>query len=220
VTSEANQYAIEQSKLRNEAGVLPEGRDIKIDPPTREVLAVNPEVYKDVEPMLFRGFLYTSAVINGVLFVFKSLNHNEFERIGLYGGLISNNHAAIRKHYDLFLAYGVYMVDGVNVLRNRDENIQDLVGLFRSLEDSVRSKIIFELSEINRRASRAVLLVEGYMLETASRLRWAQLRGLDLTSTAVTGVDGTALLGMNWGQFTWRALNHFEDEREIAEREW
>jgi hypothetical protein len=76
------------------------------------------------------------------------------------------------------------------------------------------------LGEINRRASVAVHVTEAYALEVQSRYRWLQLKGMDLTSVAATGCDGTQRLGMNTAQQVWRAFNNIEDRNEGWEREW
>jgi hypothetical protein len=57
-------------------------------------------------------------------------------------------------------------------------------------------------------------------MEAYSRFRWVQLKGLDLSSTAVTGIQGSSTLGLNWAQLVWRALNSYDDQREEAERNW
>lgn len=220
-------YTREQAKLRQKPGAPATSpdeemeEDLNIEVP-QGMPEINPAIFRDVEPLLFRGFLYTPAVVNDTPIVFKSLNHHEFELLGLMGGDFQKNisHKALQKQFDLFLAFGVLMIDGVSVLPNRDEHMRDIAETFGGINDSVRRKIIFHLSEINRRASKAVVLSEIYALESQSRLRWAQFRSTDLMSPSVTGFAGTELLGMNWGQLIWRAVNHFEDQREVAEREW
>src|ERR1700733_9117926 len=86
-----------------------EGDDFHIDVPKEGPPEVNPEVYKDVEPLLFRGFLHVSAEINGVPFVFKSLNHHEFMLLTLMAPLDSRKAEAY--FYSTFLASGVFLVD-------------------------------------------------------------------------------------------------------------
>lgn len=213
-------YESEQAALRRKYDGGKEGDEFSLEAP-QAVAEVNPELFKDVEPLLFRGFVYAPAEINGVSFVFKSLNHHELEMLGFLGSVKEGlSRKALQKHYNLFLAYGVLIIDGVNVLPHRDEALPDLVKFFEDLGDQPRRKVIYNLSEINRRANRAVILSEAYCMESTSRLRWAQLKGLNLMSTAVTGFAGTQTLGMNWGQLTWRALNYFDDLREENEREW
>lgn len=207
MTGAAQRYEQEQAQYKE---------PIRIEPPKQ--VEVNPQILKDVEPMLFRGFLHVSVEINGVSFVLKSLNHHEFELLQLL--VDPSDQRGVRRFYNHFLAYGVLMVDGVNILPDRDQYIPEIVNLFSSLDERVRRRIIRHMSEVNRRASRAVVLTEVYSLETTSRLRWSQHHKVDLTSPAVTGFAGTQNLGMNWAQLTWRAVNYYEDQREVIEREW
>jgi len=210
-------YLEEQGKLQAELdGEAPDDLHIEIpkDP------EVDPRVYRDVEALLYRGFIYVPAEINDVAFVFKSLNQHEFDLIQMTLGHKSGDAAGMRKFYNLFLAYGVLMVDGSIILSDRDRWLPDIAKLFDGLGSQARTKVIRHMSEINRRASAAVTLTEAYTMEVSSRFRWAQLRGIDLAQPSLTGIRGTEYLGLNWAQLTWRALNSFEDMRDISEREW
>jgi hypothetical protein len=211
-------YDDTQAKLRQKYDGETDEEDLELELPP-EIPEVNPEIYRDVEPLLFRGFLHVAAEINGVSFVFKSLNHHEFEMLSLMVPT-DGTRKGLQKFYAHFLAHGVFMVDGVNVLADRDQHIAEIVRFFESSSEGANNTIIRHLSEINRRSNRAVILTEAFAIETLSRLRWAQTQGVDLTSMAVTGIQGTQSLGMNWAQLTWRAVNHYEDLREQAEREW
>ena len=205
-------YEVEQAKLKAEY----DGKDIHVTVP--QEAEVNPEVYKDVEPMLFRGFLTVAANINDVHFVFKSLNHHEFDLLRFSGSLKEDQ--ASDEFWDTFLAYGVFMVAGVNILPEREKWLPKIASTFTAFPKEARTNIIRHVSEVNRRASNAVGLTEAYAMETVSRYRWLQLKGLDLTGTSVSGIDGTHRLGLNWAQQLWRAINHAEDRNEQQEREW
>ncbi len=206
-------YEQEQAKLRKQH----DGEPIHIDVPRAP--EVRPEVYRDVEALLFRGFLTVPANINGVLFVFKSLNQHEFEQLRFLGG--GEEHAEpTAKFWDMFLAYGVFLVDGANILPHRDDALPKLAESFAQFQRAARQKIIRHLSEVNRRASNAITLTEAYAMENYSRFRWGQLQGLDLMRPSVTGIAGTELLGMNWGQLLWRAINYYEDLHQRSEQDW
>lgn len=205
-------YEQEQELLRRKA----EGSEIRIDPPKDP--EVNPEVYRDVLPMLFRGFLTLPAIIGEAVFVFKSLNHHEFGLLQLMG--VMGNPTPAYKQLDMLLAFNVFMVDGQNILIERDRWLPKLVEMFGELDRKPKERIIRQMSEINRRANNAVLLTECYATEAYSRFRWAQLNGIDLCSPTVTGVPGTERLGMNWAQLTWRAVNYYDDLHDTSEREW
>ncbi len=189
--------------------------DLNIDVSSND-LQVDPKVWRDCESLLYRGFIAVKGDINGVPFIFKSLNHHEFEHIQWIAG-----NAQQDRFYNIFLAYGVFMVEGENVLANRSEWVNQLDEEFFSvLPLPAKNKMVRYLSEINRRASNAVTLTEAYATERSSRFKWAQLQGIDLMSPTCTGVAGTETLGLNFAQLVWRALNHFEDLRDVAEREW
>ena len=205
-------YAQEQAALMRKH----EGKDqIRIEPPREP--EVNPEVYRDVMPMLFRGFLTVSAKIGGATFVFKSLNHHEFGMLQLMG--VMDKDAGYRQ-WDMLLAYNVLMIDGQNVLIERERWVPKIIETFGQMDHKPKQHIIRHMSEINRRANNAVHMSECYSLEVYSRYRWAQLQGIDLCSTTTTGFPGTERLGLNWAQLTWRAINYYEDMRESHEREW
>lgn len=208
-------YEEEQSRLQQTVDGTADDLHITAPKPPE----VNPEVYRDVEPLLFKGFLHIAAEINGVSFVFKSMNHHEYEMLGLVARP-GTTRKSIQKFYATFLSYGVFMVDGQNILVDRERSLPEVVQLFESMDSGPLDKVVQQMSDLNRRASRAVALSEAYSYETYSRLRWAQIQGSDVTSTSITGIQGTSSLGMNWGQFTWRAVNHYEDQKEMAEREW
>lgn len=209
-------YAEEQEKLRRE---LEGGAADEIHITAPKDPEVDPKVYRDVEPLLFKGFLTVSAEINGVYFVFKSLNQHEFELLRLSGGVRATGELS-EKFWDLFLAYGVFMIDGQNILPERERFLPKIAETFAAFPRDAKQRVIRHMSEVNRRATNAVTLTEAYFTESYSRFRWGQLKGLDLTATAVTGVFGTERLGMNWAQLVWRALNYYEDRNDQIEREW
>jgi hypothetical protein len=196
---------------------LPDGElapeDIRIQPPREP--EVNPVIYRDVEGLLFRGFLLVSADINREAFVFKSLNHREFETLHwATGGRIDE------RYYNRFIAHCVFMVAGQNILADRAQWMPELEALFSSMPSSARTKIVRYLSEVNRRAYDAVTMTEAYQMEKVSRFRWAQYRTIDMMSSSTTGVAGSGQLGLNYAQLIWRALNYYDDLREDSERQW
>lgn len=212
--SVASSYEDQQAELQK----MEDGGDgIRIEAPKEP--EVNPEVYKDVEPLLYRGFLTQSVSMNGVDFVFKTLNHHEFELLRL-GTNFDPKKPIQQKFWNRFLAYGVFMVDGVNILPDRDHWVPKIAKMFEDLQVTVRNRIVRYQSELNRRAANAVTLTECYAMERQSRYRWLQVQGIDMTSSGLTGISGTDRLGMNWAQLMWRALNSIEDIKRTVEQEW
>lgn len=193
--------------------------DIRIPAPKEP--EVDPRIYRDVESLLFRGFLVLPATINDVQFVFKSINHREYEYLQWMSGpvgLVTGK--SIDRYYKAFMAYGVFMVEGQNILPDRDVWVPQLEEMFSALPGGAKAKIVQYLSEVNQKASDAVILTEAYQIESYSRYRWHQLKGLDLMTSSSTGIRGTQSLGLNYAQLAWRALNLYEDMKDGAEREW
>lgn len=193
--------------------------DIRIPAPREP--EVDPRIYRDVESLLFRGFLVLPAAINNVQFVFKSINHREYEYLQWMTGPVGSvTGKSIDRYYRSFMAYGVFMIDGQNILRDRETWVPQLEEMFAALPAGAKAKIVQYLSEVNQKASDAVILTEAYQIESYSRYRWHQFKGLDLMSPSSTGIAGTTNLGLNYAQLVWRALNQYEDMKDSAEREW
>jgi len=192
--------------------------EVKITPP--KAPEVNPEVYENTVALIQRGFLTAFAELNGIPFVFKSLNHHEFDLIRLMTGLSPSSQTVPPRFWDVFLAHMVLFVDGHNVLAERSRHLSEIANTFREIPNLARIRLIRQLSELNRKASQATLLVEAYASESYSRWRWAQVYGMDLTSPAATGIAGTESLGLSYAQLSWRAINHYEDLRDQNEAEW
>jgi len=176
---------------------------------------VNPAVYRDVENLLFRGFIVLPAEINGVRFIFKSMNHHELE----YLQWVTAGEP-LERYYNSFLAYAVFMIDGQNILPERERWISTIEDTFKLLPGPARTKLVRAIAEVHRKAANATTLAEAYQMEKSSRFRWAQLKGVELMSPGNTGIEGTQRLGLNYAQLVWRALNYYDDVREMAEREW
>lgn len=192
--------------------------DIKITAP--KAPEVNPEVYENTVLLIQRGFLTAFAELNGIPFVFKSLNHNEFDLIRLMTGLSPSSQAVPPRFWDVFLAHMVLFVDGHNVLAERSKYLSLIADTFREIPHSARVRLIRQLSDLNRKTSQATMLVEAYATESYSRWRWAQVYGMDLSSPATTGVAGTETVGLCYAQLLWRAINRYEDLRDQNESEW
>lgn len=197
---------------------LEEQPDIRIEVPKEP--EVNPAIYTDTINLVSRGFLLATADINGVPFVFKSVNHHEFDRVRLLSGVPVDSPTIPPRFWDLFLSYHVLFVDGQNILLSRSQSVPKLADMFRDLSPAARTRLIRQLSDLNRKASAANLLVEAYATEVYSRWRWAQVHSLDLSSTALTGIEGTEKLGLSYAQLSWRAINYYEDIRSRNEIEW
>lgn len=173
---------------------------------------VNPVIYRDVESMLFRGFVVSTGKFESVPVVWKNLNHTEFDFLTLVHDPDSI------EFQNAFLARSMFIIAGRSVLA--EQATGELEDFFSKLPHGHRAYMVRELQLLNERASRATRMVEAYAMEKNSRWRWAQIRGLDMSSPSLTGIRGTEVLGYNWCQLIWRALNQNEDQIEALENSW
>jgi hypothetical protein len=171
------------------------------------------ERYEDVESCLFRGFLTAQGKLGDIPVVFKSINHHEYRRLQSYGKSEDVVNAAM-------VALSLYLFDFTNVLARREVYLPKLIKDLRKVPQSVMKPVVDLLSDLNNRASKSLLLIEGYSYENQSRHLWRSFKGSGLTSTEVTGIPGTDLLGLNICQQLWVSLNEMEDLRERMEIEW
>lgn len=191
----------------------PAEHEIRIEAPKEP--EVDPIHYRDVESLIFKGFILAPAELNGVRFMFKSMNHHEFEHLQWVTGGPKNP-----GYYSTFLSYCIFMVEGVNILPDRERWVPQIEEMFSGLPPQALTKMIRHLGEVNRKAANAITLTEAYQMERVSRFRWAQYKGIELMSPATTGIDGTSKLGLNYAQLVWRALNYYEDQKDQGERDW
>lgn len=191
--------------------------EIKVPDTYRDV---NEKVWKELEEYLFTGFLYSPARILGKSFVFKSLNHFELKNINFMRPAAGSAPDIRNVFRAAMIAYSVFMIDGTNVIHNRQEHINGLIRVIMKIPFEIQEKIVENISAINTRSMRLHPLVEPYCHDHRSRFQWMQLRGVPIHSTSATGIAGTEDLGMNYCQQTWVALNGFLDARDRAEREW
>jgi len=194
-------------------------RRIKIDIP--EVFKQNnEEVWEELEKYIFTGFLSSQAVVANQNFVFKSLNHYELKNIDFMRPMRSAPAEARSLFRSHFIAHSIFMINGSNVLYDRPKNINRMIRLVLRLDPKIQDKIIENLSALNSRAHRLYPLTEFYVQENRSRYKWLQISNVPVHSVEATGIPGTDMLGMNYSQQTWVAMNRANDKREQMERDW
>jgi hypothetical protein len=176
-------------------------------------------VWDDLEAYLFKGFLHSSASMQESHFVFKTLNHLEFEMIDFMRP--KKKAMDNRLHFQAsFIAHSIFMVDGENMLLERPKHIRRLIKIIQKIPASHQKEILSNLEILSQNAQRLYPLVEVYAHEDRSRLKWLQIKNMPIHSSAATGVPGSEELGMNHCQATWVALNQMMDFRDESERDW
>lgn len=206
------------SRRPPDADARPEGR-IRITVP-ETYRKVDESVWEELETYIFQGFLTASAVVSGKTFVFKTMNALEVRNVNFVRPVRGVSPEGGVQFKPVFIAYSVFMVDGVNVLYERPRHVNRLIKTVSRMPPRVQDKILENLSALNQRATRLLPLAEPYCYENRSRYRWLQIRDIPVHSPLATGIPGTDELGMNQSQQMWSAMNRVIDRRDDMERDW
>ena len=193
---------------------------IRIKVPENYNRAVDESVWEELEKYVFTGFLTAPTIIAKKTFVFKTINPYELRNLEYMRPARASSDDVRSQFRSAFIAYSIFMVDGVNTLYERPKHINRLIKAISKLQAHIQDEIVRNLSVLNERASRLHPLVEVYAYENRSRFRWMQMNGAQVHAPSVTGIPGTDELGMNVSQQTWTAINALIDRREVMEREW
>src|SRR5579863_2167389 len=178
------------------------------------------EPYRDLEKILFRGFLEQKAQIEDISFVFKSVNMKEITEIELRCPMSESVDFA-QNFADYFIAYSIFMIDGKNLLYgSREENLSELLESIQGWSDVFSREIMDMVNDLNSRVAKAYKFIEPYIYEDVSRYYWKALRDKTLNSFDVTGISGSASLALNEHQLLWTFYNLVEDSNQEFEKEW
>jgi len=175
--------------------------------------------YKDLEDLLFVGFLPYKVKICDFDFVFKSINDLEYRKISLMSGMKNEPAYSYKFHYN-FLFHSIYMINGVNLLENRDGYYSEIVSILKDLPHPLLKRIFEELEKLTARVDKCTKLVEPYAYEDESRYYWMSRRKTQLNNYANTGLRGTEALGLNQFQRFWTVLNIRDDEKDSFEEKY
>jgi len=175
--------------------------------------------YKDLEDLLFIGFIPYRVRISNIDFVFKSINQIEYRKTSLMSGMKDDPAYTSKFHYN-FLYHSLYMVNGFNVLESREENYEKLISIFKTYPAILIKRIFEKLGKLTERVDKCTKLVEAFSYESESRYAWVYRRNTPINGSGNTGVRGTESLGLNQFQKFWAVLNIREDEKDSFEEKY
>ena len=172
------------------------------------------KAYGDLRDLIFRGFLTYNFTFDKTRFVFKTLNKKEFDQIQclLHGIDDEDELQFYRSLY--FLSYSVYMVEGINVLKDRVYYLNKLQEFMKELP----SKIVFRwdnrITRLQNDLTETQRYMEGFSYTEQSRKYWKTINGSYPNLEEFTGIPGTTELGMNIFQESWVSINRTIDDEE------
>ena len=112
-----------------------------------------------------------------------------------------------------------WMIDGVVVLG--DVNIPaKLYHLYKTFPTNVRKILYAVFVGLFSQVEGAARNLQSFCYEDRSRLLWKQMGGQTPNAEVITGIPGTARLGMNLLQRMWGVYNRVEDQRMLDMNAW
>lgn len=193
---------------------------IKISVPETYRNDLDESVWDEIELYLFQGFFTCNALIQNQLFVFKTLNHHEVRILDFMRPFTKSPSDQRLYFRNSFIAQSIFMVNGNNVLIDREKNLTRLIKIISKFSGRELDVIFDNLSALNEKQSRVYPLTEPYAFEQKSRFKWMQTRHSPLNSVVNTGIAGTENLGLNHSQLMWTSLNNIYDRKDDYEMAW
>lgn len=173
------------------------------------------DVFKDLEHLLFRGFLTAPIVLkygkSKIPILLKSLTEYEFD-------FIQENYfwvEDVSDKYNYYLAYSILSIDGENILPYRDHDLihELLLPQIKSWPEEYFEQIATILDLFRQKMQVASKLLEMYSYTDLSRAKWAMYKNQLLNNSAITGWKGTESIPLSSLHISWFALNNQEDAR-------
>ena len=181
---------------------------------------IDDSVWEEVEKYIFQGFFTCNAIIQNQYFVFKSLNHYECRILEFMRPFTKSSLEQRNYFRNAFIAQSVFMINGNNVLPEREKYLTKLMKTISRFSNRELDKVFDNLTALNEKMSHVYPLTEVYSFEQKSRFRWLQVNTFPLNAVQNTGILGTDNLGMNHSQLLWTALNKLYDQRDNIEAHW
>lgn len=168
-------------------------------------------IYKDLESILFKGFISYGFVYNGVAYRFKSLAESEFDYINDKWFFVDN----IEDKFKYFLAFSILEINAENLLvvRHESEFIKGILSVINSWPQEFYFKVSKLIDVFRERQSYSSKLLEAYTYTDESRMMWSCYKNMFLNSPHVTGYPGTELFTLSAIQKSWIYINTLEDLR-------
>jgi len=169
------------------------------------------EAYENIERIVTFGFLSVRISYSGHDLLIKNISDKEYHQMQM---LCSS---ANRLKLNLFsLAYSTVSIDGVNVLENRNDNIQEIINFYKRSSALFVLKVIEAINELNDTYVDSLDFLEGYSYSTRSRYLWSVLDPYSRSS--FTGIRGLDVIGVNSVVESWININKRLDEEHEYDR--
>lgn len=174
--------------------------------------------YQRVEQILFKGYLEANLYLDWLKAVWslRSLNHLDFDLIYQYA--LRDTHPLSIQRWTVLFA--TTMIDHNSYLTASRKNPRELIHFICALSAPQLLTLYRVCLGLQRAVTREQVKVEAFTYGAMSNRYWAAYRHLPLNSPAVTGREGTELLGLNYGQIFWSFVHAHKEKRDQDETAW
>jgi hypothetical protein len=172
------------------------------------------DIYKDLEHLLFVGFVNKPLVINGIQLGLRTPHPSDLLFLKTFSDSLP-----IKKHKNILIARCIWRVDHFNILGDTS-SFSKVFQIVETLPKNIISILYNILMYLLQEANTLQEGVEPYSYEFYSRYFWKSLQGLSPCDPKFTNIPGTDFLGLNNHQRSWSFYNSLEDKRSDEMISW
>ena len=161
--------------------------------------------YSILEDSVTYGFIYRGLSYKDNIFMLKTISDKENNLIPFYTTGDDSEASLCR------LAFSTFMINGYNFLKDRNENIRNLIDFYKNSPVTFIQALVKHINEIYKDFTDSLSFLEGFCYTNRSRVLWDLYRG---SNCRICVVEGSENLGINSVQETWILVNRQLDDEE------
>lgn len=165
------------------------------------------EAYNNIEDIIAKGFLSELLEYEGIKIVLKNITDKEFNMLPYFSGSESEHNVFYK------LAFATYMINGVNYIKNRSSNVEELANFYRDVPSPFLSVLLEVLEDLHLNYLESSRFLEGFSYTNKSRNLWKSISN-NLFVINPYGIEGIESLGINSVQENWVIINKQLDAEE------
>jgi len=170
--------------------------------------------YEKLEKVITQGFVTEKLSVLGHDLVLKTITDKEASIVGYYTD--DTDTLEVHTHQ---MAMSTFILDGVNVLRDRDNTLKDVARFYKGSSTVFSSIVSSAIKDLNESFMEAIKFLEGFCYTSTSRFLWRSV-GEQGMYRFLSGIPGAENLGINSVQQNWAIINRQMDEEESYNREF
>lgn len=171
-------------------------------------------IYKDIIPMIERGFLSKKVLVNDVQISLRTINDSDLF-------LIQERFSPNASNWHLWtIAHSVWLFDGQYLLDGSVHHAYEIYKALRDMPAPYVDKLYHALLDLFAKQSQCYVYIESFLYENLSRKMWLDTNKSFPNLNHVTGLPGTEKMSLNTLQKIWLTYNQHEDKRVEYQGNW